>query len=318
MAEKILLCVSANPGLDRQLRLPVLVAGEVNRAFQSVALPGGKAAHVALAARALGVRAVWVGFLGGAIGDQCAAELANLGVEVAAIRTKSSTRVNLEIIEDSGCVTEVLEPGTSPEPSEQAEMLRIVVEGLSSPWRGALVAISGSLPKGLDSAFYVSLIDLAHGAGSRVFVDTSGETLRASIRARPELVKPNRRELESLFGEPLNDVHAANDATRRLLEDGAHSSAVTLGPEGIVWREERGGPVWFAKPPRLKPVSSVGSGDATLAGFACAALNGWRGEDALRFATACGTANCLAEFEGRISLSDVQSLIPRIEIETIS
>jgi 1-phosphofructokinase family hexose kinase len=317
MAERVLLCISANPGLDRQLRLQVLVAGEVNRALRAVALPGGKAAHVALAARAFGVRAVWVGFLGGAIGDQCAAELANLDVEVAAIRTKSSTRVNLEIIEDSGRVTEVLEPGSSPEPEEQTAMLRTLAEGLGSRWRGALVAISGSLPKGLDSAFYVSLIDLAHGAGSRVFVDTSGEALRAGIPARPEFVKPNRRELESLFGEPLNDVHAAKYATKRLLENGAKSSAVTLGSDGIVWREESGGPVWFAKPPLVKAVSSVGSGDATLAGFACAALNGWRGEEALRFATACGTANCLAEFEGRISASDVQSLIPQIQIQTI-
>jgi 1-phosphofructokinase family hexose kinase len=317
MTERILLCISANPGLDRQLRLQALVTGEVNRALQAVALPGGKAAHVALAARALGVRVVWTAFLGGAIGDECASELANLDVEVATIRTKSSTRVNLEIIEDSGRVTEVLEPGSSPEPEHQIAMLRTVAEGLASRWRGALVTISGSLPKGLDSAFYVSLIDIAHRAGSRVFVDTSGEALRAGTRARPEFVKANRRELESLFGEPLNDVHAAKHATKRLLDDGAQSSAVTLGPDGIVWREESGGPVWFAKPPRLKPASTVGCGDATLAGFACAALNGWRGEQALRFATACGAANCLAEFEGRISLSDVQALLERIDVETI-
>lgn len=318
MPERILLCVSANPGLDRQLRMQALVAGEVNRALRAVALPGGKAAHVALAARAVGVRAVWVGFLGGAIGDQCAAELASLGVEVAAIRTKSPTRVNLEIIEDSGRVTEVLEPGTPPEPSEQTEMLRIVAEGLSSPWRGALVAISGSLPNGLDPAFYVSLINLGHSAGSKVFVDTSGEALRASIRARPEFVKPNRRELESLFEKRITDVLAAGDATRQLLKDGARSCAVTLGPDGLVWKEETGGRLWFAKPPHLKAVSSVGCGDATLAGFACAAINGWRGEQALRFATACGAANCLAEFEGRISAPDVQSLIPRIQIEAIA
>ena len=317
MPERILLCISANPGLDRQLRLDALAAGEVNRAFRAVALPGGKAAHVALAARALGVRAVWVGFLGGAIGDQCAAELASLGVEVAAIRARSSTRVNLEIIEDSGRVTEVLEPGTAPEPDEQAEMLGTLARGLASPWRGALVAISGSLPKGLDPAFYVSLINLGHSAGSKVFVDTSGEALRASNRARPEFVKPNRRELESLFGKKITDVQAAGQATTQLLENGARSSAVTLGPDGLVWREEGGGPLWFAKPPRLKPVSSVGCGDATLAGFACAAINGWRGEQALRFATACGAANCLSEFEGRISASDVQSLIPRIEIGAI-
>jgi 1-phosphofructokinase family hexose kinase len=316
MADRTVVCISANPGLDRQLRLAALIPGEVNRASRAVALPGGKAAHVALAARALGLRAVWIGFLGGPIGEQCAAELSSLDVEAIAIRTKSTTRVNLELIEDSGRVTEVLEPGSSPEAAEQEEMLRILADGLRSRWPGALVAISGSLPKGVNPGFYVSLIELAHSAGSKVFVDTSGEALRASVRAQPEFVKPNRRELESLLGGSLSDVHAAQNAARQLLADGARSSAVTLGPDGIVWSEENG-PVWFARAPRLKPASSVGCGDATLAGFACAALNGWRGEQALRFATACGAANCLAEFEGRISASDVQSLIPQIDVEAI-
>jgi len=316
MTDRTVVCISANPGLDRQLRLSALVPGEVNRASRAVALPGGKAAHVALSTHALGVRAVWIGFLGGPIGEQCGSELSRLGVEAIAIRTKSSTRVNLELIEDSGRITEVLEPGGSPDASEQSEMLRTLADGLRSQWKGALVVISGSLPWGLDPSFYVSLIDLAHSAGSAVFVDTSGEALRASIRAKPEFVKPNRRELESMLGKKLTDVRAAKDAAKQLLLKGSRSSAVTLGPDGIVWSEESG-PVWFAKPPQLKAVSSVGSGDATLAGFACAALNGWRGEQALRFATACGAANCLAEFEGRISASDVESLIPQIHIEAV-
>lgn len=317
MPDRMIVCISANPALDRQLRLPVLTSGEVNRAVRAVALPGGKAAHVALSAQALGAQVLWIGFAGGPIGEECAAELARLKVETIAVRTKFSSRVNLEIIEDSGRITEVLEPGRAPEATEQAEMLRTLGDALRSQWKGAVVAISGSLPEGLDPAFYVSLIELTHNAGSKVFVDTSGEPLRASTRAKPEFVKPNRRELEYLLGKSLADIDAARKGAKQLLEEGARSASVTLGPDGIVWAEESGGPVWLARPPRLKPLSTVGCGDATLAGFACAAVNGWRGEKALRFATACGAANCLAEFEGRISASDVQSLIPQIQIQTI-
>ena len=80
---------------------------------------------------------------------------------------------------------------------------------------------------------------------------------------------------------------------------GAQSAAITLGAEGLVWVESKDGPAWFAQPPRLKAISTVGCGDTTLAGFAYAAMRGLTGEEALRFATACGAANCLAEFEGR-------------------
>jgi fructose-1-phosphate kinase PfkB-like protein len=91
-----------------------------------------------------------------------------------------------------------------------------------------------------------------------------------------------------------------------------------MGAEGLVWVESKNAPAWFAQPPRLKAISTVGCGDTTLAGFAYAAMHGLTGEEALRFATACGAANCLAEFEGRISPSDVQSLIPKVSIKSLS
>lgn len=317
MKNGIVLCVSANPALDRQVRVPDLLLGEVNRATRALPLPGGKAAHVALSARALGTRSIWIGFLGGAIGKECAAELQKLGVEIVAIQTKSSTRVNLEIIEDSGRITEILDPGVAPDATEQSEMLRLFSEGLASSWKGALVAISGSLPPGADPSLYTSLIEAAHRAGSKVLVDTSGEALRASLHARPDFVKPNSREAELLLDRKLTDAQSVRKAADELLRLGAQSCAITLGAKGVLWASADGGPVWLAKPPHLKAISTVGSGDATLAGFACATLNGWHGEDALRFATACGAANCLAEFEGRISLSDVHSLMPKIEIEAL-
>jgi 1-phosphofructokinase family hexose kinase len=312
-----ILCISANPALDRQLRLPALFPGEVNRALRVLPLPGGKAAHVALSARALGAKAIWIGFLGGAIGDECAAELRKLDIEVVAIQTKSSTRVNVEIVEDSGRITEVLEPGAAPDAAQQAQMGRILHEGLRSNWKGALVAICGSLPTGIHPDFYASLIQAAHAAGSKVFVDTSGDALRACILARPEFVKPNRKEMELLLGKRLSDIDSFESAAKQLARDGVQSSAITLGADGLVWSERRGGPIWLARPPHLKAISTVGCGDATLAGFAWATLNGWQGEQAARFATACGAANCLAEFEGRILLADVESLIPQIDVKTL-
>jgi tagatose 6-phosphate kinase len=67
----------------------------------------------------------------------------------------------------------------------------------------------------------------------------------------------------------------------------------------------------------LRAITTVGCGDTMFAGFAFAALQGWTGERALRFATACGAANCLAQFEGRICLTDVSLLIPQIEIRPL-
>jgi 1-phosphofructokinase family hexose kinase len=312
-----IVCLSANPAMDRRVRVHSLAAGEVIRAQSSLALPGGKAAHVGMAAIALGAHAIWIGFLGGAIGEEVAAGLRKLGIEVLPVHAESSTRVNFEIVEDSRRITEVLEPGGPPGSAAQAEMLRLCAEGLRSPWKGALLSISGSLPAHVPANFYAALVDAVRAAESKVFLDTSGDGLRAGLEAKPDFVKPNRKESEAILGRPVRDAQEALAAAQELIRRGAQSAAVTLGADGLVWLESEGGPAWSARPPRLKPVSTVGCGDATLAGFACAALQELTGEKALRLAVACGAANCLAEFEGRISMDDVQSIIPQVEVQRL-
>jgi 1-phosphofructokinase family hexose kinase len=280
------------------------------------ALPGGKSAHVATAARALGAQAVWLGFLGGPAGEQCAEALEDLGIEVVPIRTRSPTRVNLEVIEQSGRITEVLEPGQAPNEKERARMISVLAEGLSKQWNRAPVVISGSLPAGMASSFYAEIITLAAKNGSKVFLDTSGDALQSGLAAKPDFVKPNRQEAEALLGRRVFDFASAVSAARDLIERGAASAAVTLGAGGMVWLERKNGPVWIARPPRLQAISTVGCGDATLAGFAFALLEGMTGEKAIRVAAACGAANCLAEWERRISAKDVEALVPQIEIAT--
>ena len=318
IASPKIVCVSANAAMDRRVYVDALIPGEVNRGRNSLAMPGGKAAHVAMAARSLGIEANWIGFLGGAIGEQVEVELRKLAVDVSPIRTAASTRVNLEIIENSGKITEVLEPGGNISPSEQTELLRLYSQNLSEKWKGALVAISGSLPPSVPASFCGALVDIAKRAGSAVLLDTSGDALKAGLAARPSFVKPNRKEAEVLLGRALPDLQAVVTAAREIISLGAQGAAITMGTEGLVWVESKDGPAWFAQPSRLKAISTVGCGDTTLAGFAYAAMQGLTGEEALRFATACGAANCLAEFEGRISLSDVQSLLSKVSIKSLS
>jgi 1-phosphofructokinase family hexose kinase len=304
--------------MDRRLRMDSLAVGEINRAKSAQGLAGGKAAHVAMAARALEAQPVWVGFLGGAIGQECKRQMESLGIRVVAIPTKSSTRVNLEIIDAAYGVTEILEPGSETSAQERDEFLQACVRGLRDDWKNPVLVISGSLPPGLGPDFYVSLIDAAGAAGARVFVDSTGEALRASANARPDFVKVNRGEAETLVGRPLATIQEIAHAAAQIVERGVESAAITLGREGLLWLERKSGPAWRAVPPRMNVISAVGSGDATLGGFAYAALQGMAGEEALRLAAACGAANCVAAAPGRIELAMVHALMPQIEIEQIN
>lgn len=309
-----IVCVSANPAVDRRLRFRDLSLGRINRATSAENMAGGKAAHVAMAAQELGARPVWLGFLGGPVGEEFAREIRNLRIETRSIHTRSRTRMNLELLEESGRITELLEPGESPSGAEMREMQRILAAGLERQWRGAAVVISGSLPAGVPASFYGPMITAGRKSGARVFVDTSGRALKASLSARPSFIKPNREEAEGLLGRKLENIAAAVAAAHALIEKGASSAAISLGAEGLVWVESENEPAWHARPPLIEGVSTVGCGDATVAGFALASIKGLAGEDAVRLATACGAANCLAKSPGRISAQEVKRLIPRIQL----
>ncbi len=313
-----IVCVSANPAMDRRLFMGSLAVGEINRAKSALGLAGGKAAHVAMTARALESQPVWLGFLGGTIGQECRRQMESLGIQVVAVPTKSSTRVNLEIIDAAGQVTEILEPGAETSAQERDEFLQTYCQGLREEWQPALLVISGSLPAGFGPDFYVSLIEAARAAGARVFVDSSGEALRASANARPDFVKVNRAEAEVLVGRPLATMQEIAHAAAQIVERGVGSAAITLGREGLIWLEHKNEPVWKAVPPRMNVISAVGSGDATLGGFAFAAVQDIVGEEALRLAAACGAANCVAPAPGRIELATVRTLMPQIEIQQLN
>jgi tagatose 6-phosphate kinase len=303
--------------MDRRLRMKSLAAGGINRAASAEGFAGGKAAHVAMAAHALLVKTVWLAFLGGAIGEECVTQMESLGVQVVSVPTSAPTRVNLEIIDDSGEITEILEPGGAPAAGEAHEFLMSCQKEIERAQGSGLLAISGRLPSGVGADLYVSLIEAARANGLTTFVDSSGEALRLSVEAKPRFVKVNRQEAEGLLGKTVQTNEDAVSAAQEIIRRGPASAAVTLGNEGLIWAESSEGPVWKAKPPRLKVISAVGSGDATLAGFARAVTLGMVGEEAIRLAAACGAANCSAIAPGRIELATVKSLLPQIEVQRL-
>lgn len=286
----------------------------MNRAVSAEVFAGGKSAHVAMAARALGTRAIWLGFLGGAAGEECALKLRGLGVEVCDIQTPSPTRFNLEIIDDTGKVTEILEPGGPPGPGALEQMARNLAEGLHGNWKNASVAISGSLPAGVPKDLYASLIRETNSQGSPVFLDTSGEALAASLAAQPDLVKINRDEARGLLKVPVELVADVVSAARQIIERGAKSVAITLGADGLIWVDAENGTAWLAKPPAIKAISTVGCGDATLAGFVIALSGGLERSETARFATACGAANCIAPTPGAIQRTDLDAILPQVAV----
>lgn len=290
----------------------------MNRASEVHSAPGGKAAHVAMVLQVLGADPLWIGTAGGRTGEELIDGLIALGIRTQPLKVVPGTRVNLEIIDKQGCVTELLEPGAGLQGKESEDFFSACEKLFSAEKRGAIVIASGSLPPGTKQTFYAELTELAHRAGHRMFLDTSGAPLRSALGSRPDFIKPNRSETESLTGKRIVDRTSAQRSVEELIRLGAQSAVISLGHDGLLWHRGTGQGVHQAQPEEVKARSTVGCGDATIAAFAYAAAMNLAVDDTLRLAAACGAANCLADSPGRLNKKDIHRFESGIRVERIA
>lgn len=301
--------------MDKRLLLSELVPGSIHRVNSAHAHAGGKATHVAMVLRTLGETPLWIGFTGGEAGEDLLAELKQLGIRTHTCATHQRTRVNMELIEENGRVTEILEAGGAPSPLEAAEFQKSCESAFAQGRNQLTVIFSGSLPQGLAENFYAMLIASANSFGCQTFVDTSGEPLRLALAASPQFVKPNRQEAEKLLGCEIANLSAAARAVQKLATMGARTAAISMGEQGLVWCAGSGKAVYCAKAQATQVRSTVGCGDATVAAFAYAAGNGFTVEETLTLAAACGAANCAADSPGAARKEDIEHFRKQARVE---
>ena len=150
-------------------------------------------------------------------------------------------------------------------------------------------------------------------------LDSEGMALRRGVEAEPFLVSPNQREAESVVGQELTDDEDFLMALDAIADLGARNVLITVeGGCFALVREERAVRRFQARGERVEPVSSVGSGDALLAGFLAARAQRRPTEEALRLAVAAGTASTLELGAGRFDPREVTRLAGRVELAELT
>lgn len=265
----VIVTVTPNPSVDRTVTVSRLRLGEVQRAVSSREDAGGKGVNVSRALALHGIRTTAVLPVGGTAGDRLLDLLDGTGVDVRPVRVAGATRSNLTLAEADGTTTKINEPGSRMGPDE-AGALDVTIDALlpGATW----VVGSGSVPPGLGDDVFARLVARAQAAGVPVAIDTSGAPLRHALAARPSLVAPNRAELADALGRPLRTMGEVVDAARGLVDDGIARVLITLGAQGAVLVTREG--AWHADSAAGTAVSTVGAGDALLAGFLAAASEG--------------------------------------------
>jgi len=293
----MIVTVTPNPSIDRTITLDSpLTRGAVHRVASVSSEPGGKGVNVARALMLAGLDAVAV--LPAPPGDPMLAELDASDLRYRAITGTAAVRTNIAVTESGGTTTKFNEPGGTLDPATLDALTDAVLD--SAP-RASWVVLSGSLPPGVPSRWYAGLVALLAPLDCRVAVDTSDDPLAALAgsfdRAAPDLIKPNADELAGITGTSaavLESAAAQGDpgpvvaAARQLVDRGARAVLATLGAAGAVLVDQTGS--WLATPPSIVPVSTVGAGDSSLAGYLLADVSGLTAPERLGMAVAYGSA----------------------------
>ena len=275
---------------------------------------GGGGINVSRVVQELGGQTLAVFPEGGTTGDLLTQRVAARGVPMATVAAHAPTRVCVNVSESStGHEYRFLVPGPPMTPDELASCLARVEAELPD---ADAVVLSGSLPPGAPEDTYARLAQRVSGQGCKVVLDTSGPALRLALGAGLFLVKPSRRELAELLGEPLPDTRSLAAACLRLHAAGAAEIiVVSMGPEGALLTSA--GNQWLAVPPRVEARSAVGAGDSFVAAMTLSLLRGDTHDEVLARATAAGAAALLSPGSELSQRSDVEHLLPRCRVVAV-
>ena len=286
----MIVTVTPNAAIDKTLKVASFQLGQRHRCQRGEVLPGGKGINVARALKRLGEPVVATGLAGGRTGTRIVEDLTREGILNDFVRIGDESRTTTVVIDPTiGRQTEIFEYGPEVDAGELdvlAEKLRYLAASAS------VIVLAGSLPRRVDPDWYAATIRDLRRKEVELVLDSEGDPLRVGLAAQPDLVAPNQGEAEEVVGHEFSTQSDFADALDEIAEMGARNVLITreTGLHALV----REGPRvrrFAVEIELVEPVTTVGSGDALLAGFLAARVRSRPIEECLRQAVGCGTAS---------------------------
>ena len=287
----VIITVTMNPAIDKTVEIDCLQQGGLNRISKVEYDAGGKGINVSKPIFELGGKSIATGFLAGNAGRTIKNVLDEKGIQNDFVWLDGETRTNTKVFEENGMVTELNEPGPVPSEKELEALMGKLSEYAS---KDTLFVLAGSVPNGMDKNIYADIINLVHKKGAKVLLDADGELFRNGLESMPDIIKPNRLELEEYakFDYKASEQEIAQIA-RKLIKEGVSTVAVSMGKCGAMLLKEG----YEAKAPALsvKAHSTVGAGDAMVAALSYAYESGMDNDETLKLgiATSAGAVTTI-------------------------
>ena len=284
-----IITITLNPAVDLHYSVDKITPLGYNEAKFLRRDSGGKGVNLSRALLAGGVKSTCYITLGRIGAEEFLFPVREMGVDPTVTLVDGRARENINLMQRNG---ETVIASVGPIADERAlsdmeEKLLPLID------HDTVIVLAGSISRGTDKYAVLQRIVEFHRLGARIAVDSKSFDLADIIPLSPYLIKPNEAEAEALTGIEVTDVNSAVMAAVAIRDMGVESVLLSMGAGGAVLAASSG--VYVANAPKISPVSTVGAGDSTLAGFLAARSQGMDDANALRLAVAFGSAACLEE-----------------------
>ncbi len=305
--------VTLNVSIDKAYKIKGSVeSGKVIRVLECNNTAGGKGLNVSRVISICGEEVLATGFVGGHCGALVEELLENDNIKNQFTHVNSETRSCINILDENNISTEFLEKGSSVNENEIDKFIEDFNKIIDN---SNIITISGSVPQGVPTDIYATLIKMIKAKNKKVILDASGDLLKEGIKALPTMIKPNSEEMENLLGISINNREEVIKSAIKLYESGIELVVVSLGGDGALLVCEEG--VYHGKPPKIKVVNTVGCGDSMVAAFAVAMERGYSNTDSLKYAVSISAANAMTFSTGNFNSKDADSIFENTIIEKI-
>lgn len=307
----MILTITLNPSVDISFQLPAFQLNETNRSSLTQKTAGGKGLNVTRVLHCLNMPVKATGFLGGTNGLFIQKELLRENIDHYFVSITGNTRNCIAVIHDSQ-QTEILEEGPLISHSELNHFLKKMEEFFPQV---SIIVASGSLPKGLPDTLYQELLRMSHHYKKPFLLDTSGEPLKRALEAGPMFIKPNLSEFERLIERKL-ETEAEIVYALQGFPYPVKYVMVTLGEKGAIVKNDD--KIYKISIPKVMAVNPVGSGDATVAGFAAGLFQGMQDKKLFAYSTVMGLLNALETRTGYVNPAFLDRYVKEVNIISLT
>ena len=302
--------LTLSPAYDVHAQAAAFAAFHENLATVTSREAGGKGVNISRALQNNGIANTAVVVLGRDNCEEFRSELEKTGMDCLLLYRDGRIRENLTLHCPNTPETRISFTGFTVDGGVLEEVRHAMTVD-----ENTVVTFTGRVPAGIPMVQVKAFLKELQEQGAKIVLDSRSFDREDICQVRPWLIKPNQEEISMLFGCQIDMVEQALEKARQFADSGVENVMVSLGGDGAVLIRE--GKTWQAVPPKIKPVSTIGAGDSSIAGFLAAAMENMIPEECLRTASAYGTAACLTAGSQPPEKADVARIWQEVQLREL-